>query len=153
MCLQVISGNLRVISGNFGFVSPLPMCLQVTLPALWLLGCRVPAVVINGGCARQQACRQRGRRENHRRESDQRLGHHSGVWVDAGRAVTGSHRSDTDTRQGTQPTGLPQASWAWPSGVPSITRDYPRLPEILGVVGVAFRSARRAPDGREGLLS
>jgi len=28
---------------------------QVTLPALWLLGCRVPAVVINGGCARQQA--------------------------------------------------------------------------------------------------
>ena len=26
---------------------------EVTLPALWLLGCRLPAVVINGGCARQ----------------------------------------------------------------------------------------------------
>ena len=28
---------------------------EVTLPALWLLGCRVPAVVINGGCAREKA--------------------------------------------------------------------------------------------------
>ena len=27
---------------------------EVTLPALWLLGCRLPAVVINGGCAREQ---------------------------------------------------------------------------------------------------
>ena len=26
---------------------------EVTLPALWLLGCRLPAVVINGGCARE----------------------------------------------------------------------------------------------------
>jgi len=26
---------------------------QVTLPALWLLGCRLPCVVLNGGCARQ----------------------------------------------------------------------------------------------------
>lgn len=25
---------------------------QVTLPALWLLGCRMPAVVLNGGCCR-----------------------------------------------------------------------------------------------------
>ncbi|KAL1508424.1 hypothetical protein AB1Y20_004531 [Prymnesium parvum] len=28
---------------------------EVTLPALWLLGCRMPAVVINGGCAREKA--------------------------------------------------------------------------------------------------
>jgi hypothetical protein len=28
---------------------------EVTLPALWLLGCRLPAVVINGGCAREAA--------------------------------------------------------------------------------------------------
>ena len=28
---------------------------EVTLPALWLLGCRLPAVVINGGCAREPA--------------------------------------------------------------------------------------------------
>ena len=28
---------------------------EVTLPALWLLGCTLPAVVINGGCARKAA--------------------------------------------------------------------------------------------------
>ena len=28
---------------------------EVTLPALWLLGCRLPAVVINAGCAREKA--------------------------------------------------------------------------------------------------
>ena len=28
---------------------------QVTLPALWRLGCRLPSVVINGGCARERA--------------------------------------------------------------------------------------------------
>lgn len=28
---------------------------QVTLPALWRLGCTLPCVVINGGCAREQA--------------------------------------------------------------------------------------------------
>ena len=27
---------------------------QVTLPALWRLGCKLPAVVINGGCAREE---------------------------------------------------------------------------------------------------
>lgn len=28
---------------------------QVTLPALWRLGCRLPCVVLNGGCAREEA--------------------------------------------------------------------------------------------------
>lgn len=28
---------------------------EVTLPALWLLGCRLPSLVINGGCAREKA--------------------------------------------------------------------------------------------------
>ena len=27
---------------------------QVTLPALWLLGCRLPAIVVNGGCSRPE---------------------------------------------------------------------------------------------------
>lgn len=27
---------------------------QVTLPALWLLGCRLPCVVVNGGCCREE---------------------------------------------------------------------------------------------------
>ena len=31
------------------------MTHQVTLPALWLLGCRLPCVVINAGCAREPA--------------------------------------------------------------------------------------------------